>query len=189
MVWMNQVNYLYFKMNDLNKFYYDILNIRKPSVNYNLIKEIVNKKTNELLKRTNDISGLCKVIALFVLEELNKLNIRTLEFNIKDLCELNYEHVFLISYYKENDEIKYILIDPTYTQFVKTKGFLNPKFNAWPSEILSKTEKGTKILESLVGNGCSLVENEDVNLYLNSFGSVVEEFNLEKSFITHSKKY
>jgi len=136
-------------MNELDKFYYNILNIKKTNVTLDLIIKIVREKTSEIYKRTSDISGLCKVVADVLLNEFNKFNINTLLFDIKDLCNINYSHEFLIVYFEQDSHLNYVLIDPTYIQFVKKDGKLNPKFRNYPSEILKETEKGKKLLKFL----------------------------------------
>jgi hypothetical protein len=82
----------------------------------------------------------------------------------------SYEHIFIIACYKEQEKLNYILIDPTYEQFCEQQGrILMSTFENWPSTVLCKTEKGKSLLNNLLTNGYSAIDEVDVKLYLGSF--------------------
>ena len=148
-------------MENINDFYNSILNIR--DIDYSqLIENITIEEKNKLLEKTSDLTGFCKYLA-------SQINLRLRENNIKtyliDLNDIEVDHVFLIAEYKFKNEIKRILIDPTYIQFVKTKNKRLVGLDKWPSDILY-----LNTLKELIEKGTTFIDNDKFNNYLNSFG-------------------
>ena len=155
---------------DLNTFYYNLLHIKKDEKKtLDVIDNIVVKNKRELLDITNDIKGFCKVMANNIGSDLALENIKNCILNTKDIIN-SYEHEFIIACYEENNQLKYILIDPTYEQFIEeANSKLISTLKEWPTKVLSKTDKGKSLLINLLMRGYSDVDELDVKLYLNSF--------------------
>lgn len=102
-----------------------ILNIRDRDYS-EIIQQIVLKHRNDLLEKTNDLTGFCKYLANQIELDLKQIGIKTYYI---DLNPMNIDHVFLIAEFKFENKMKRILIDPTYIQFTKdnTKKKLNLK--------------------------------------------------------------
>lgn len=153
-------------MNSYNDFCKNILNIR----NYNMldkIKQIVGEEKKTLFNKTNDLAGYCKYIASLIENRLKDINIRTYWLDLNDLIEV--DHVVLIAEYKYNNEVRRVLIDSTYQQFVKRENARLLKFKTWPSEKLDK-----RILEELLQNGLIELNDSIFNNYLSSFGKQID---------------
>lgn len=165
----------------LNSFYYDLLNIKKKSNELETIKETIKENTRELLTTASSLERFCKVIANNISLDLFNQNIPNCIINTKELFGC-YEHEFVIAYYKESDSIKYLLIDPSYNQFVARQEKLK-SFNEWPANILRESIKGQKICEALLTEGFCFVDEMGIKEYLNSFLNICDfntiPFNLE----------
>jgi len=160
--------------NDLNSFYYDLLNISKRSNTLDTINNIVSQNRKELKDVGGSIDGLCKVAANNISLELHGKNIMHRILNTKEILNC-YEHVFIIACYKEQEKLNYILIDPTFEQFYEQQGrILLSSFENWPSTVLCKTEKGKILLNNLLTNGYSIIDEVDVKLYLGSFVNEID---------------
>ena len=148
-------------MTNINDFYNSILNIRDMDYSQ-LIENITIEEKNKLLEKVSDLTGFCKYLA-------SQINIRLKQNNIKtyliDLNNIEVDHVFLIAEYKFKNEIKRILIDPTYIQFVKTENKQLIGLDKWPSDILY-----LNTLKELIEKGTTFIDNDKFNNYLNSFG-------------------
>jgi hypothetical protein len=160
--------------NDLNSFYYDLLNISKRTNALDTINNIVSQNKKELKDIGGSVEGLCKVAANNISLELHSKNIMHRILNTKEILEC-YEHVFIIACYKEQEKLNYILIDPTYEQFYEQQDrILMPSFEAWPSTVLCKTGKGKSLLNNLLTKGYSAIDEVDVKLYLGSFVNEID---------------
>lgn len=153
----------------MNEFYESILNIRKCDKEV-VVKNIFNIVLDELADVTsyvNNMEGLCKVLSNNVKCRLDEEKISNKIINIKDLGT-QVEHEFIIANFKDLDnKINYILIDPTYRQFLKREG--KPlHFDKWPSTLLD--ESNSELLESLLNLGFSEINSESFKNYINSFG-------------------
>lgn len=178
---------------DLHSFYYDILNISKKNNNKELdvISDIVSHNKIELLNIAGSVEGLCKVIANNMSVELNKNAVMHWVLNTKDILN-SYEHVFIVACFKQDNDLKYVLLDPTYEQFVtKENHVLLSSFTSWPSLILTKTDQGKKLLQNLLNKGYSDIDETDINLYLGSFINEVDVnkvgFKLDSILVNGSK--
>jgi len=153
----------------MNEFYESILNIRKYDKE-NVMKNIFNIVLDELsdvASYVNNLEGLCKVLSNNVKCRLDEEKISNKIINIKDLGT-QVEHEFIIANFKDLDnKINYILIDPTYRQFLKREG--KPlHFDKWPSTLLDESNR--ELLESLLNLGFSEINSESFKNYINSFG-------------------
>lgn len=155
--------------NDLESFYYDILNISKPTNTIDVIDNIVKDNKAELKNIGGSVEGLCKVAANNISLDLHSKNIKHQIFNTNEILG-GYEHLFIISYFKEQEKLKYVLIDPTYEQFCAQDGrVLLTSFKEWPSVVLNATDTGNKLLSSIIKDGYSIVDSLSIKLYLGSF--------------------
>jgi len=150
-------------LSDLQKFYQSILNIRQQESAFDTIKSIVQEERNLIYKSTTDLTGYCKYIATQISTRLKERNIKTYQIDLKDIVSI--DHTILIAEYLENNNLKRILIDPTYSQFTKNENYKLINLSVWPSEKLDKN-----FLTTLLNDG--IIEIDDVSFkhYLNSFG-------------------
>lgn len=135
--------------------------------------DVVNKVKLELSEAENT-EGLCYYAANNVCYDLEELNIPAEIFNIREMAEVDYDHYFVLT--KGNDEIKHLLIDLTFSQFSKKDNESLRFFDNWPKEELEKTERGQILSNNLIKNGYTLITDEDLYLYLNSFNPNYECF-------------
>ena len=81
----------------------------------------------------------------------------------------------------------YILIDPTYIQFVKTNQKTSPLyFQAWPSEILQNINP--ILLKNLIKDKYSYIDDKNLQDYLRSFTNKPVNINLETIMLDKYKK-
>lgn len=148
----------------MDKFYYDLLNLTP------ITKEQFFKKVKEAIEAEADIyrddnpnlERLCKIVAHNINMNLKDRHIDSRVVNTSELYDM-YEHHFIISSYVDNGEVKYVLIDPTFTQF-------RPKQNdfdtIYPVNILLETKEGTKLAFNLIKHGYSEINDEDLQRYI-----------------------
>lgn len=160
----------------LDSFYYKILNIGDADKT-DIISKIVLEEKEELYKKVNELDGFCKYLACRIKNRLDNLNIKTI---IVDLNNVNsVDHVILINYFKDNEKIRYFIIDPSYTQFCYNKNkILCDKYREWSNNILVKTDK--ELVKNLVENGCGFINKESFQNYINSFINKNVEIDIEK---------
>jgi len=161
------------KGDNMLDFYESILNITKYDKKdaLLLLEKTIKSEVCEVRKYVNEMSGLCKVISNNIKIKLNDLNFKVYMVNIKELFPELKEHVFLISSFKDSDSnLNYFLIDTTYGQFCyeENKILLDP-FKSWPSENLKKSNE--KLLNELLSNGYSFIDDNSFKEYLGSFTS------------------
>lgn len=163
----------------MDRFYYDLLNIGKKKTSEldytNLLNRIIEEETSYIKYKNPTLDRVCKVVSININDRLKELNIDSKIINTKELYDM-YEHQFILSSFIDLDNnINYYLIDPTYSQF-KDKG--EYAFDAiYPTDILSKTEEGKKLLDSLMCLGYSKIEDNDLKRYI---GSLMYESDINK---------
>lgn len=164
-------------MSDLNSFYYDLLHIDK-SLNYQKVQRIVQEDIKNISNHTTTSDGLCKVYANNISISLTESNIDNMIINLNSISDCNYDHEFVIATIKEQqDSLSFVLIDPSYSQFENQEDkILRDIFTNWPSDILSSSEGGRKMLEDLKEQGLTIIDDNKLDLYVSSFG-----FNNQKS--------
>lgn len=150
-------------MNELEKFYSSILNIRNND-NRNLIVNIVKDEKQKLLNEVGCLDGFCKYVASQIEEKLRNANITTYLIDLSSLMSI--DHVFLIAEYKSENNLKRLLIDPTFSQFVKDKNKQLISLRKWPSDNLDYN-----IVNDLLKDGVTDIDEDKFNEYLNSFSS------------------
>ncbi len=156
----------------LNSFYYKLLHIEsKPlSETYILweIEETIKEEMDSIQNWSSSIEGLCKVASYHIGEMLRQKGISIAYLNTKNFS-CAFEHVALLVYYEISNEIKYILIDVTYEQFLPVANRrLNPKLKSWPGICLM--ENNFSLYENLCTKGYSSITIKDLNDYMKSFG-------------------
>lgn len=159
----------------MDRFYYDLLNIGKMKTNYDdyfkNIEKIIEEETCLAKKDNPSLDRLCKVISNNINIRLKELNYDSKIVNTKEIYDM-YEHQFILSsYIDNNDNMNYVLIDPTYKQF------------NYQANILKVKEDGNLLLNNLLNNGCSIINDNDLKRYI---GSIMHEDNINKIDITIS---
>lgn len=132
------------------------------------IKKTVDNVKKEL-ENVTEKTGLCYYASNNILFDLQNENIETFMFNTKDVAQSPIDHYFLLA--KENDTY---LIDTTYSQFLNN-GTLR-KFDAFPADVLSKTDIGQKLLNRLLEDGYSKIDDDLLYAYLSSFNPTLLPF-------------
>lgn len=153
----------------MNDFYESILNIR----NYNPedvlkgINTIVFEEVEDARNYTDSMQGLCKVLSNNIKIRLDELKLNNMLVNLRNYGSV-IDHEFIISSFKDkNKKVNYILIDATYSQFVKNDD--NPyKLTEYPAILLQNSN--LDLLNSLLNKGFSLIDEESFKNYINSFG-------------------
>ena len=152
--------------------YNKLINIK----NADRLPEIINviNKEKETVENVNgSFDALCKYMANNIKVELNKLRIRSA---IVDLNSIGIDHVFLLAEY-ENEGLKRLIIDPTFSQFTIGKKTFN---------------ENKEIIEKLIYDGCLFIDNDIFNKYLQIFNKsapykLIDEYMYEDLRIDHSK--
>lgn len=163
------------KENNLNSFYFNLLNINKNNDTINDIKKIINNINNYLEINKLDKTMFCKVLSNLLHNELKDKRIFNKIVNTNDLFNC-YEHEFILASYDENDTIKYILIDMAYEQFVKKDNRTLITLNEFPSELITNKE----LLNNILENNFSIIDENDFQEYLYSIHQNKELINLVK---------
>ena len=159
---------------DLYSFYNSILNIGNTSKE--VITKIVLEEKKKLEDKTSNLDGFCKYIANQIDVRLKELNIKTYKIDLKNIVDV--DHVVLIAEYKVNDQIKRLLIDPTFSQFQKSENKILVKLDKWPSDKLDSS-----ILNPLLENGVIDIDNNIFNKYINAFSNNLISINLDEYLI------
>ena len=135
------------------------------------IKDVI-AKVKEELSVVNETAGLCYYASNNVVFDLEYKGIESFLFNVREICDIDFDHYFVLANKDENN--KY-LIDLAYSQFLEKKE--KPRFfEKWPSAILNESEEGKRILDNLKNNGYLLVDDNDFYTYLKSFNPNLEIF-------------
>lgn len=160
-------------MDDLKDFYNSILHINRKDFE-NEIKKIVKEETEDLISKSNELDGFCRYLAnqieCRINEEIGGVDIHTID--LKDFGLV--DHTILIIEYMTNSKMKRLLVDPSFTQFVKKDNSQLLKLESWPSVIIDKN-----ILSNLLKYGVVEIDNALFNNYLNSFGGKITNFSLD----------
>ena len=138
-----------------------ILNIRNVDRSADIYK-VVSYEKEKLNEQVSDYTGFCKYMASAIECDLQELGIRTYKI---DLNDIGVDHVFLISEYRNNEMVRF-LIDPTYSQFTKSDNKELVGMDFWPSDRLYP-----ETLDALLEDGVVKINSDIFNNYLNSFGS------------------
>lgn len=157
-------------MSDLSKFYQSILNIRQKDM-YETIKNITIEERNLIYNYTNDLTGYCKYLANQISSRLNDETITNYWIDLKELVDV--DHTILIAEYMHNYILKRILIDPTFSQFIKDEKHQLIGLKEWPSEKLDK-----EFLKTLLEYGIIEIDDNMFKKYLNSFSDTNYELSL-----------
>lgn len=163
-------------MSDLNSFYEYILNLRQVNEK-DKIRRIVLEEKENLLSQTNDMTGFCKFIASQIELRLREEDISTYWLDLNEL--IGVDHVVLIAEYRFQNEMKRMLIDPTYIQFTKKDNHQLIGFKEWPSERLDEV-----MLSDLLNDGVTDLDDNRFNNYLNSFKGGMEFISLNNYLLS-----
>lgn len=74
-----------------------------------------------------------------------------------------------------NDDMKRLLIDPTFSQFTKSSDKKLVGLASWPSENLDESFR-----DKLLTDGVVEVDDTSFNRYLDSFGNHYQDINLDR---------
>ncbi len=156
-------------------------------------ERIIDKVVGDVKKEitaTNvqEMDALCRYASHNISYDLSSLGVENVVEDISEVTTIPYSHSFVIVKTFEGP-VLYYLIDITYSQFVPAKNKQLRIFDAWPSEELKKSQSGELLLNRLLENGYSQVDDKLLSLYLKSFDPHVEIiFTLEDLFFTEEKK-
>ena len=153
---------------DMLDFYDKILNIGS----YNNLSKIESILENlKIDSKIYDVEGLCKWFSNNISYELTKEHIFHNIISTR-LLGSTFEHEFIISLINDDTGgANYYIIDPSYLQFLtKENEILNPKLLNRPSIYLESTKEGNELLEKLIKYGYSIIDNNQLSLYLKGFG-------------------
>lgn len=167
----------------MDRFYYDLLNIgkkNKTDLEYSKLIDRIIKEETKLIKKDNpDMDRMCKVVSININSRLKDLNFDSKIINTRDLYDM-YEHQFVLSsYIDQDDNINYVLIDPTFAQFSNKNEYDFKVLTA--TDFLGKTVEGKKLLTNLLCNGFSKINDNDLKRYI---GSIMYESDINKIDIT-----
>lgn len=149
----------------MDNFYASLLNIgglpNKEELFKN-IEDVLNTEIEPLKEDNPKLYLLCKIVSILVYNGLKDRGIKSKIVRTNELYDM-YEHHFVISSYTDNDETKYVLIDPTFIQFQPSS---NDFHNILPVEILGETRR--KLALNLIKHGYSKIDDEDLKEYITS---------------------
>lgn len=103
-----------------------------------------------------DSEGLCFYYANNIKSDLENLNIPV------EMYDINKKHYYLIA------DNKY-LIDPSYSQFLPKENQRPINYQEFPAKVLESSQRGKEILGNLLSNGYHVLQDDDYDIYLNSF--------------------
>ena len=105
--------------------------------------------------------------------------------NLEELVGV--DHVALIVEYMNNDNLVRLLIDPTFSQFVRKDNNKLVYLDFWPSDKINDKD----LVQDLIDSGVSIIDNDRFQQYVNSFSNFCTEYNLDNflnSFKIQSRK-
>ena len=160
-------------MNDLNEFYNSILNINNKDY-FEEIKRIVIEERTEVNTMVDQLDGFCKYLANQIEYRIKKEipGVHTYKINLNDLVFV--DHTILIVEYMTNSQMKRLLIDPSFTQFIKKNNAQLIKLSQWPGDKIDES-----LMTNLVKYGLVEIDNLSFQNYLNSFVETHVKFDLE----------
>lgn len=167
----------------MDSFYYNLLNIGKEKQDsnsfYKTISKIIEEEITPIRQNNSNLEGLCKYVSNNINLRLKELNFDSKIVNLKEEFGL-YDHEFILTSYVDlNDEINYILIDPTYSQFVKKEHSIVNKLEEFPSCVLERTEDGKEMLKQLLCVNYIKINDDDLKRYIGSFMNESDINNLD----------
>ena len=165
-------------MTSLNEFYQSILNIKQQDQK-DVIQFIITKEKNLLLNQVSSLDGFCIYLAHQIQNELTQKGITTYFVSLNELVGV--DHVSLIAEYQVNHETKRLLIDPTFSQFVKDEKKVLIKFDQWPSEKLDDF-----LVSELLSNGFIELNQQKFSSYINAFTKVKINLDLD-DYLFHQR--
>lgn len=150
-----------------------------------IIKNVVNRVKKEIAKAdVSEMDGLCIYASNNISYDLASQGVANLVLDISDMIFIPYSHQFVVAKTLEGPAI-YYLIDMTYSQFMPKENQKLLMFDNWPSEELKKSVRGEQLLETLLNEGYTEVDDSLLELYLKSFDPKAEMvFSLNDLFIT-----
>lgn len=151
----------------MDKFYYDLLNIgnqKSKEQYFKIVKEVIETEAEIFRDDNPRLDRLCKFVANNIKVALSDRGINSKIVNTSELYDM-YEHHFVISSYTDDMQVKYILIDPTFTQFRHQN---NDYHNTYPVDILCETKEGINLAYNLLKRGYSQINNNDLKRYIAS---------------------
>lgn len=161
-------------MNDLNMFYNTILNINDKDYEEEIRKIVLEERT-DLLTRVKKLDGYCKYLAnqieYRIKEEIGGIHIYRIDLRDFNLID----HTILIAEYMFNKEMKKLLIDPSFSQFVKKRQAHLIKLEKWPGDIIDENTIFNQIKYGVVK-----INDLSFNNYLNSFREESIDINLDE---------
>ena len=160
----------------LNEFYYKILNIRNNTNISQKLKYIMEEINARYLNINKE--QMCKVFANNISKLLFDNNIDNRILNTKDEFE-TYEHEIVLCRGKEDEKIKYFLIDYTFSQFFSSNYY---------TEIINRIDSH-EMFYSLLKKGYVEIDNESIVNYLKIFDSSITSFDLDSYFNDLKNKY
>jgi len=160
-----------------NDFYFSILNIGSNKDVKEVIDDTLKMVHNQYEDNGISIEGMCKVFTNIISSILTDNRIDNRILNLKDEYGL-YEHEVVLCRGIHQGEVKYFLIDFTYPQFC----------GKYPYNAINKDKRGVIIADKLLKDRYVLVNNDDINMYIKSFGNISSSFNLDEYFNDLDKK-
>ncbi len=173
-------------MNSLYDFYNSILNIEGKDKEAD-IKAIVFDEREKLADKVLEFDGFCKYLAnqieYRIVQDIS--GVHTYKIDLNDLVYV--DHTILIAEYMTNSNMKRLLINPSFSQFVRKDNSNLVKLVEWPGDKIDRN-----LLSNLLTSGVVEVNNDSFKNYLNSFGRVDDNFSLDNYLlegkIGHTRK-
>ncbi len=160
-------------MTDLYSFYHSLLNINRK-ISKEEIQKIVAEEKQKLKKQVSQVDGFCIFLASQIEARLQEIGVKAYQLNLFDIVGV--DHMALIVEYNEKNEIKRILIDPTFEQFQKKENKILFKLKQWPSEKMYHKNCVKELLQTGICN----INNDILNDYLSSFSDYKIEISLDE---------
>lgn len=151
----------------MDKFYYDLLNIGNQKTKeqyFKIVKDVIEAEAEIYRDDNPRLDRLCKFVSNNIKVSLSDRGVNSKIVNTNELYDM-YEHHFVISSYMDDNQVKYILIDPTFTQFRHQN---NDYHNIYPVDMLCETKEGIKLAYNLLKRGYSPINDDDLKRYIAS---------------------
>lgn len=176
------------KSRELEEFYYNLLHLRVDEKEE--VENIIIKNREKFCNLTDNFEGLCKVFSNHIAFDLEKIGVDYKIINLQQTFGFFDHECVIVRYKNSNLSFEYLLVDISFKQFLPKKGkTVNPHLQEYPSVILSKSEVGKRIANSLVNKGFCDINNETFTEYINSFRGGNEKviISLEDYFVQKYK--
>ena len=145
-----------------------------------IVKEVKNS-----FSIIDDLGELCRVVANNIVASFKENGINYRIINTAEL-DSSYEHIFIIAFFK-TETFNYILIDPTYEQFVRKDTHKLRALEEWPSEVLQEDKRGRVMLDNLIRHGYHLIDDDMLSLYLKPFTGKEQNISLDDILLLDHK--